>query len=410
VALYIAIVMAIIMLATVVFSNRTLVFEQKTSANQYRATIALEAAEAGLEWGTAMLDKFDKIDASCATSTVTTDTSFRQRYLTIDPATGALTPKAGTIHAACVGTQTGTGWSCSCPVPGTAPNPTVPTVTSGVLPSFAIALVASPTVRTVQLMSYGCTSAITSTTCGGDAAASVGIALGPIHNGLSAPPGAPLTVKGSVDVGDAAIKVVNGDPAVNGITVDAGGDLIAPKLQVLTVPGTPPWTSVVSNDAALSNATTDQMFVSFFGMPKDVYKNLPSVVRLPCPCSTSDIVNAYQSGARQLWLNGNLTLGTVGGTTDVGSATDPLIIVVDGTVDPGGNSVIYGLVYSTGNWVGSPGSGNVLIKGAAVTEGNYLGRGAPVFYYEASVLGLLRSMPPLLIRVPGSWHDFPPPT
>src|SRR5512144_72588 len=98
VTLFVVIVMAIAMLATILFTNRTLVFEQRASANQYRATIALEAAEAGLEWGTAMLNKGVKIDASCANSTVTTDTRFFERYLTIDPTSGALTPKAGTIH------------------------------------------------------------------------------------------------------------------------------------------------------------------------------------------------------------------------------------------------------------------------------------------------------------------------
>ena len=38
------------------YASRNLIFEQKTSANQYRATQAFEAAEAGLEWAAAMLN------------------------------------------------------------------------------------------------------------------------------------------------------------------------------------------------------------------------------------------------------------------------------------------------------------------------------------------------------------------
>jgi hypothetical protein len=392
--------MAIAMLATILFTNRTLVFEQRASANQYRATIALEAAEAGLEWGTAMLNKGVKIDASCANSTVTTDTRFFERYLTIDPTSGALTPKAGTIHAACVGTQTGTGWNCSCPVPGTAPSPTVPTVTSGFLPSFAIAFVASPTTGTVQMVSYGCTSAITSTACSGDAAATVRIALGSFASVIS-PPAAPLTVRGSVSIGNAALTVVNSDPTANGITVDAGLGVDATKLRIFTVPGTPPWATVISHDQSLSNATPDQMFVSFFGLTKDAYKNLPSVTQLTCPCNSSDLTAAYALGARQLWLNGNLDL--TGGPT-IGSDADPLIVVVDGSVDLSGTGVIYGMVYSTASW-NSIGGASVLIKGAAVTEGNYTGNGTPTYYYSPVILGELRNTLSM-IRIPGSWRDF----
>ena len=42
------------------YAGRNLIFEQKTSANQYRATQAFEAAEAGLEWALAMLNGGDR--------------------------------------------------------------------------------------------------------------------------------------------------------------------------------------------------------------------------------------------------------------------------------------------------------------------------------------------------------------
>jgi Tfp pilus assembly protein PilX len=36
------------------YTNRNLIFEQRTASNQYRSTQALEAAEAGLEWAISM--------------------------------------------------------------------------------------------------------------------------------------------------------------------------------------------------------------------------------------------------------------------------------------------------------------------------------------------------------------------
>ena len=105
--------MAVMLVATV-FTNRSLVIEQKTSANQYRYTLALEAAEAGLEWATAMLNKGQRINASCVDTSASGALRFRQKYLSIDADTGNVTPNAGVVHAACVANQTGTGWTCSC--------------------------------------------------------------------------------------------------------------------------------------------------------------------------------------------------------------------------------------------------------------------------------------------------------
>ena len=48
-ALVITVLLFFTMLLASVYLNRNLVFEQRSSANQYRATQAFEAAEAGLE-------------------------------------------------------------------------------------------------------------------------------------------------------------------------------------------------------------------------------------------------------------------------------------------------------------------------------------------------------------------------
>jgi Tfp pilus assembly protein PilX len=402
VALYVALMMYFAMMVTVVFANRTLIFEQKSSANQYRATVALEAAEGGLEWGLAMLNKAENIDASCATSTEPTDTQFRDRYLTTDPTTGALTVNAGAVHAACVGTQTGTGWSCSCPVAGTAPSPTVPTVTTGTLPSFAIAMMNSPTTGTVRLVSYGCTSAITDATCTGDAAATVSIAIGSIA-GLKTPPGAPLTARGAVNVGNAALGVTNGDPSSNGITINAGFGIDGDNIRITTVPGTPPKSTLVGNDSSLRNTTEDQMFAMFFGMDKATYKNLPSVTQLTCPCDQDDIEAAYDSGERQLWLNGNLSINA---NDQFGTQTDPLIMIVDGNVELRGTIQIFGVIYSTGITWDNTGGGGALLRGAAISEGSYQGNGTPDYFYDPVVLGWLKYAVGSFARIPGSWRDF----
>ena len=110
------------------YAGRNLIFEQKTSANQYRATQAFEAAEAGLEWALAMLNG-GRIDAACSPPDPVDNTlpSFRQRYLNID-VDGHYTPRLWADNLtrerpSCV--QSDTGWNCSCPT-GAAPTPAAP--------------------------------------------------------------------------------------------------------------------------------------------------------------------------------------------------------------------------------------------------------------------------------------------
>ena len=98
VLLYVA--MAII----VIFANRNLIFEQKTSANQYRSTLALEAAEAGIEWASTMLNKSGLINNTCIDLTSGSGFSFRDKYLDYVQTSGTWTVlgASGRAVAACV--------------------------------------------------------------------------------------------------------------------------------------------------------------------------------------------------------------------------------------------------------------------------------------------------------------------
>ena len=102
------------------FVNRGMVFEQKTSANQYRSTKAFEMAEAGLEWAVAKLNNESAIAATtaafnCAPSTVTADNSFIRRYLTI--AVGGINAVADGRAAAIIAGDGSVVYE-RCPAPG----------------------------------------------------------------------------------------------------------------------------------------------------------------------------------------------------------------------------------------------------------------------------------------------------
>jgi Tfp pilus assembly protein PilX len=404
-SLVIVAILVAVMAIGVVFTNRNLILEQRTSANQYRSTVAAVAAEAGLEWVTAMMNKQETIGTACTNATGAGTSRFRLRYFDVDANTGTMTPKAATnsIHVACVANTNGSaGWVCSCPVAGTAANPAAAAPASGYQPSFAIAFSASTTTGTLNVVSYGCTGKITGTACGSDAAYRVAVTLGPVSS-LGTPPTAPLTARGTVNIGNAALGVSNGDPTTNGITINAGLGIDANSVRITTVPGTPPKTTLVGNDPSLRTTTEEGMFATFFGMDKATYKDLAYVVDCGGGCGEGDVAAAYATGARAIWFDGNVTMNA---NVTIGSPSDPFVMIIDGSVEMRGDIEIYGVLYSTGITWDNTGGGSALLQGAAISEGNYTGNGTPDYVYDPRIMSLLRATPAAYGRVPGSWRDF----
>jgi Tfp pilus assembly protein PilX len=385
----------------VVFTNRNLIFEQKMSANQYRSTMAMEAAEAGLEWATTMLNKPGRVGTNCRDG-ASTDATFRNKYLTFNSTSKTWTVSApSAVIAACTTSQSGTEWSCNCPTAGTAPSVTAPAV-GGYKPSFAVAFVTNSTTRSVDLVSYGCTSPITSSVCSGDGAATVRVTMANV-SALATAPGAPLTARGSVSIGNAALGVQNGDPSTAGVTVNAGMGIDASNLRITSTPGTPPLTTLVGNDDSLRNSSEEQMFQTFFGQPKDTWRDSVADVRITCPCTETTIENALANNYRKLWLDGNLVTNS---NSTLGSVNDPFILIVNGTIEMRGDIAMYGVAYSTAMTWNNTGGGNALLVGAAISEGNYTGNGTPDYFYDPRVMNNLTDIPGRFVRVPGSWRDF----
>jgi hypothetical protein len=402
-----AVVLLCAAMATVVmFTNRSLVFEQKSSANQYRSTIAMNAAEAGLEWATAMLNKSGRVTQTCTDSNLDADTDFRQRYLAYVSTTKSWSPVAGSgaVVAACVTSHraaTDHDWVCSCQTAGTAPSLVSPPI-GGFKPGFAVAFVSNPAARSFDVVSYGCTSAITSSTCVGDAAATVRATFASVP-AVATAPGAPLTVRGMVNVGDAALAVQNSDPSSGGVTVNAGMAIAATNLRITAAPGTPPTSTLAGNDDMLRNVSEEQMFQAFFGVPRAIWRDSVADAILICPCTDSDVSFALAGKKRKLWLSGDLRIET---NRTFGSVDEPFVMIVDGGIEMRGDPGVFGLLYSTAATWDNSGAGNAMLVGAAIAEGNYTGNGTPSHVYDPLVIANLTTIPGRFVRVPGSWRDF----
>lgn len=438
-SLVVVMVLFFIIALVAAYTNRNLIFEQRTSANQYRSTQALEAADAGLEWALALLNH-GRIDATCKSSTLVTDKSFRERYIVTGPVDGKLTPRAqpgtGAPHLpSCV--LNGTQWDCSCP--DDADPHLTPPPGPGAAPAFRVRfeqigadpVTGPPTVPgVIRVQAVGCTRLDAGclafdgqgVTNEGRATVSTLIAL---TGNAASPPAAALMARGAINAGggltlaaynpaDATVPACGVVPALcTGTVLQAGGAINPIGLSLGSAPGTPVSSAVViDGDPGLALpafgtfSTRDRMFAAVFNLRPTTFQQQPAAIVLTCPagtCSADQVRDAVAlNPGRPIWVDGALAVGSAG---DIGSATSPVLLVVDGDLQftvPG--VIVYGLVYLRPTTWTTAGSGRV--QGAIVAEGNVGGSGAPTVLYDPDVLNRLRVSTGSFVRVPGSWRDF----
>jgi Tfp pilus assembly protein PilX len=410
-ALIVTLLLFFVLMLSTVFVNRNLVFEHRSSANQYRATQAFEAAEAGLEWALAELNTHARLGADCKPANGPTATVFRDRYLVYRRSDASFLPltwlNAGVatpLQPACV--RGAEGWACSCPTDG-LPVLTEPAA-GAPAPAFSVQFLAGPRPGTVRVVAIGCSRlaapCLAGTTATADASARIEVALG-LLPGLRTPPVATLTARGAVNAGSASLGVHNADPAT-GVAVDAGGAISASALRLTSPAGASVAVSTAANDAPLANLAPDRLFAAHFGIDRNGWKSQPAVERVTC----SDDCGADLTAAigddlahRMIWVDGDLRLT---GPITLGSPQRPLIIVASGALRLSGGVVIHGLLYGRSLSWNTTAANSALLRGAAIIEGDYSGDAAADMVYDTEVLAALRGNSGSFARIDGSWRDF----
>ena len=440
-ALVVSLVLLFGMTLVAFFGNRSLIFEQRTSANQYRSTKAFEVAEAGLEWAVARLndEKYVAAAPSCAAST-TTEVSFAERYL---PITGGATPALSAITAqpACSIASNGVV-TCGCP---TAAN-SVGSAGADTDPRFAVQFltgaangIADP--WTVRIISRGCTSA--SGFCdpaSGARADGVAVvtALYKMRPTVPSGPGAGLVTGAATNTGG-NMTVINMDPTSNGVTINAGSVVnLTGSTSVVTLPGTPPRASVLDNDPSLRDMTNadpsgEIFFKSFFGESFAEYQaNAKTWVITSGACGSPDrctscasanscggaVADAYRlHGVEKFWADTDISMNPANNPAATasnpsgtwGTASRPLFIASSAKIEMKGNIVAYGMFYAATatadeNYV-VPGTGNATVFGAIVSRSMFTkGTGTLDLVYDAKLFNP-QIRHGVMVRLPGSWRD-----
>jgi len=417
-ALVVVMVLFFVVAMVAAYTARNLVFEQRTSANQLRATQAFEAAEAGLDWALTMLNG-GRVDAACLphTDPATLDETFRQRHLAIAVATGAITARQRStgepLRPGCV--FDGSRWQCSCPADA-APSLSAP-AGAGPFPAFAVRLFSDPGLPPglVRIESTGCTRFDATEVCRADAEVGDGVArltvLAALRGALISAPVAALTVRGDLNLGSDLLVAANRERATGGYTLHVGGALSGTPLALHGPAGTPAAQTIIDEPAAgpMAALSAERMFASVFGLVHATYRLQPAAITLDCAaagCSAATLRDtARLNPGRMLWIGGNLVLDVA---DPIGSTTDPVVLVVTGGIEvpAGAAAQVRGLVYAQGSALASDGTLTVL--GALVTEQSLAlsGAGSTTIDYRGDLLARLRTTQGSFVRVPGSWRDF----
>ncbi len=351
----ISLLMLLVVSILIFYTNKGIWLEQRSATNQYRAKQAQGAAEAGLEYVLSVLNS-------------TSGTPNRSTHLTI-----ASTPGKYTIASS--------------------------TITGSPAASMAYSVVISPVAgdsspydRFVLNATGGSDCATTGTlsTCSGRAVTSQVVKLTPV---LLSPPDDGASIFGNFSmVGSGSI-----------INTTGIGYPLRTRDTTPTATGSSAITGTLTDgNCATSRAvcgafstitTTAQFFSSFFG------SSTTDIASMTTPITSGASLGTSTTGL--VWHTGTLSLNS-----SVGSAANPVLLVVDGDLSINGNRVIYGFVYVTGTLTMN---GNVSIQGAVATGGNFDlngGGGTQNVNMDRDVVARLKTAASNFNKVLGTWKDW----
>lgn len=417
-ALTVVMILFFVMALVAAYTNRNLVFEQRISANSYRSNRALEAADAGVEWTVAMLNA-GRVDGNCQPSTDATVTDFRSRYLqaaSVDTfGEGGYSLAWGAnvnnrVYPACI-IRDG-ALSCICPSLGGAV-PDIGAPADGIGSAFRITfLLPGNEVRAgaVEFAARGCanpgsgTSACYAQTGGVPTIDGLSAALTTVGlvRALPVAPKAALTAGTAVDAAAGGLLVSNADNST-GLTVHAGGAITPSGTSQFAGPAGSGSDGRLDNDgslAALAVQADEGWFRALFGMDSATYQRQPAVVRVDCAtgCTLADL-NATLAGypRNPIWVAGNLDIDAA---ANLGSANDPLMLIVTGTLTVSANANIRGFVHANQvSWT-APAS----LQGAVVSRTSFSASAVATLRYDKPALDIIRLRYGSFVRAPGSWN------
>lgn len=163
---------------------------------------------------------------------------------------------------------------------------------------------------------------------------------------------------------------------------------------------------IQQNSSSLTGLTSTSLFAQYFGVPASTFKNQ---VGTYYSRSTSTNYSSLLSGVSgtSIWIDQTAGTAQISGNITIGTAANPVLLIVNGNFDISGNVTIYGYVFVIGvSSAETDITGNVNITGG-ITSTDVLNIAGNVnFAYSPSVISAVQNTTSYFAKVPGSWKDF----
>lgn len=221
-------------------------------------------------------------------------------------------------------------------------------------------------------------------------------------------PTVPITSKGSVSLSGNSqiINTYNNNTIKSGSTVSMSGSSSTILSSGTSSTAGNIRSDITQNNTTLSGTSSNDLFAQNFGVSAANVKG--------------DIAHYYTSGSNtdyksqldglngtSIWIDQTGGQATISGNTQIGTASNPVLLIINGDVKFSGNVTIYGYVYILGNSTTDL-TGNVDIIGGMTTSANLSATGSIQVFYSPTTLTNLQNNANMryYAKVPGTWKDF----
>ncbi len=141
----------------------------------------------------------------------------------------------------------------------------------------------------------------------------------------------------------------------------------------------------------------DMLFKKSFNSSKAALKSMANIVNCT-NCSASNFTG-MEGGI--IWIEGDTRIT---GSSTIGTADRPILIIVNGSLSMAGNNTYNGLIYATGDHEIEGGTSK--INGAMLVEGGLSTKGVLCINHNPDILKNIGKAVGPIARVAGGWRDF----
>ena len=161
---------------------------------------------------------------------------------------------------------------------------------------------------------------------------------------------------------------------------------------------------ITQNVSSLANTSSGDLFSDYFGMTEAQY-----IAKAGHSYSNNSNYATTLNGMTNttVYINAGTGSANFSGSATIGSASAPVLIVIDGNLNISGSLILYGFIFVNGASTATTNlSGSINITGGMATTNNISASGSINMTYDNAVLGNVQNSNAYYARVPGFWKDF----